>query len=220
MTRSKSTRKRSSRAKQTPPPATWDERVIRQLIPWQREIVGILLFLVAIVTLFGLLGLTNSGLLQPWTKLLGQFAGWGAIPLALTMSVIGVFLILRRTERSIHPYPGQVIGVELLLLAALPLSHILSRRLGSFRAAYRLDWTTLDDLAPFEFPDIRLGVNLQDWLERCCPMAQQRLASPADLVQRAGSRCRRAQGSDRGRPAGRGDGSGGASGATGRGAGD
>jgi S-DNA-T family DNA segregation ATPase FtsK/SpoIIIE len=125
MTRSKSTRKRSSRAKQTPPPATWDERVIRQLIPWQREIVGILLFLVAIVTLFGLLGLTNSGLLQPWTKLLGQFAGWGAIPLALTAAVIGVFLILRRTERSIHPYPGQVIGVELLLLAALPLSHIL-----------------------------------------------------------------------------------------------
>jgi S-DNA-T family DNA segregation ATPase FtsK/SpoIIIE len=125
MTRSKSTRKRRSRAKQTPPPATWDERVIRQLIPWQREIVGILLFLAAIVTLFGLLGLTNSGLLQPWTNLLRQFAGWGAIPLALTAAVIGVFLILRRTERSIHPYPGQVIGVELLLLAALPLSHIL-----------------------------------------------------------------------------------------------
>ena len=125
MTRSKPTRKRSGRTKQAPSQSTWDERLIRQLIPWQREIVGIVVFLLSVVTLFGLLGLTNSNLLLPWTRLLRQFAGWGAIPLALTAAVIGVFLILRRTERSIHPYPGQVIGVELLLLAALPLSHIL-----------------------------------------------------------------------------------------------
>ena len=125
MTRSKPTRKRKSRAKQAPQQSTWDERLIRQLIPWQREIAGIVVILMAIVTLFGLLGLTSSNLLLPWTNLLRQFAGWGAIPLALTAVVIGVFLMLRRTERSIHPYPGQVIGVELLLLAALPLSHIL-----------------------------------------------------------------------------------------------
>jgi S-DNA-T family DNA segregation ATPase FtsK/SpoIIIE len=125
MTRSKPTRKRSGRTNQPTSQSTWDERVIRQLIPWQREIVGILVFLLAIVTLLGLLGLTNSKLLLPWTRLLRQFAGWGAIPLALTAALIGVFMILRRTERSIHPYPGQVIGVELLLLAALTLSHIL-----------------------------------------------------------------------------------------------
>jgi S-DNA-T family DNA segregation ATPase FtsK/SpoIIIE len=125
MTRSKPTQKRGGRAKQAPPQSTWDERLIRQLIPWQREIVGIVVILLAVVTLFGLLGLTESNLLLPWSRLLRQFAGWGAIPLALTAVVIGVFLIMRRTERSIHPYPSQVIGVELLLLAALPLSHIL-----------------------------------------------------------------------------------------------
>ncbi|MFZ0547918.1 MAG: DNA translocase FtsK 4TM domain-containing protein, partial [Candidatus Promineifilaceae bacterium] len=113
----------------TPPPTpttTWDERLIRWLTPFWREIGGLLLFVLGAVTLLGLLGLTSSDLLDPWTRFLDQLAGWGVYPLCLTVIAGGLRLLFRRVQRPFQIWPSQVIGLELMLLTLLPLTHILN----------------------------------------------------------------------------------------------
>jgi S-DNA-T family DNA segregation ATPase FtsK/SpoIIIE len=51
--------------------------------------------------------------------------GWAAYPLFLSLAVGGAHIALRRVPLPWRLYPTQVIGFELILLAALPLSHQL-----------------------------------------------------------------------------------------------
>ena len=112
----------------TPTPPTFDERLIDALRPYKLELLGGGLFLAAALTELGLLGITNSGLLYTWTNLCRQLAGWGAHALALLFGLFGLHVATRRLgeKRPYHITPSQIIGVELLLLTALPLSHLAS----------------------------------------------------------------------------------------------
>ena len=105
---------------------TFDEKVIDALRPYKLEIVGLGLFVGAVLTELGLLGVTSSGFLQAWTSLCRQLTGWGAHALAGLFALFGLHVATRRLaeKRPYHITPGQVMGVELLLLTALPLSHL------------------------------------------------------------------------------------------------
>lgn len=120
--------KPSSRRTKKPasPPPTWDEKLINKLMPYRLEIVGLLLFVLAVITIFALLGLTRSSWLAWWTSLLNQSFGWGVYPLFLIVAAVGVHIMLRKVERPYHVRPTQIIGLELILLPALALSHQLS----------------------------------------------------------------------------------------------
>lgn len=124
MTRSRSTsqKRRSTRSKVDE--QTWDERLIRSLTPWKRELAGLLLFIFSVVTLLGLLNLTSPGLIEPWTKLLRQLAGWGAFPLCLIAAVAGLDIALRRFDLPVKLRPSQIIGLEVILIVALSISHL------------------------------------------------------------------------------------------------
>jgi S-DNA-T family DNA segregation ATPase FtsK/SpoIIIE len=124
MARSKTTTSRSR--KKTPPPVTWDEKVINKFMPYRVEMAGILIFLLAIVTILALLGFTNSSWLDWWTSLLNQTFGWGAIALCLMAAAAGIHISLRKVDRPYEIRPAQVIGLELILLTAMALSHQLS----------------------------------------------------------------------------------------------
>jgi S-DNA-T family DNA segregation ATPase FtsK/SpoIIIE len=126
MARSKSPSRNSSKRPPEPPPPTWDERVINTLIPWRVEIAGLILFVLAMITLFALPGLTTAGWLAGWTRLLRVLFGWGAYPLCFSLAAAGLHLALRQKGRPYHIQPAQVIGLELILLTALPLSHQFS----------------------------------------------------------------------------------------------
>ena len=121
MARSKSSTGRSR--KKTPPPVTWDEKLINKFMPYRVEMAGILVFLLAVVTILALLGITNSRWLGWWTSLLSQTFGWGAIALCLMLAATGIHVSLRKVERPYEVRPAQVIGLELILLTALALSH-------------------------------------------------------------------------------------------------
>lgn len=126
MARSKSNpSSRRSRKKPDQSHKTWDERLITTLLPWRRELAGFLLFLVSIITLLALLGLTGSGLLDPWTRLLRQVAGWGVYPLVLTIAGLGLYILLNRMELPLRGKPGQFIGLELILLVLLAFVHLV-----------------------------------------------------------------------------------------------
>jgi S-DNA-T family DNA segregation ATPase FtsK/SpoIIIE len=124
MTRSKTSNSRSR--KKTPPPVTWDEKLINKFMPYRVEMAGILIFLMAIVTILALLGMTNSSWLGWWTSLLNQTFGWGAIALCLMAAAAGIHVSLRKVDRPYEVRPAQVIGLELILLTALALTHQLS----------------------------------------------------------------------------------------------
>ena len=122
MARSKSSPRRSPK----PPPPTWDEKLINGLIPWRIELAGLGLFLFSVWTVLALPGLTTAGWLEPWTSLLRAALGWGAYPLFLSLAATGLHLALRKTGRPYRVRAAQVIGFELIILTALPLSHQIS----------------------------------------------------------------------------------------------
>lgn len=132
MARTKSTSKSSQ--KQSSPPPTWDEKLIKGLLPYRVELVGLLFFLVAILTLLTLLGFTRSPWLNWWTGLLVQVFGWGAYALSLILAAAGIHLMLRKVRRHYHIRPAQVVAIELILLPALALTYQLTS--GTLLAAY------------------------------------------------------------------------------------
>lgn len=105
--------------------ATWDEAVIRRLIPLRVELAGLLLSILSGVTLLALPGLLAMEWLAPWTALWQRLLGWGAYPLFLSLLVVGIYIVLRRMNLPYRLRVTQVLGVELVLLAALPLSYLI-----------------------------------------------------------------------------------------------
>ncbi len=117
--------KPSGRRKRTPdpPPPTFDEKLINGLIPWRTELFGLGMFLVAVFTLLALPGWTDSGILSTWASFMHEGFGWGAYPLFLSLAAAGVHLMLHKVKRPYHIEPSQIIGIELMLLTALPLTY-------------------------------------------------------------------------------------------------
>lgn len=109
-----------------PPAPTWDERLVDSVIAWRREIAGILLFLLAMVTLLALVGLNESGWLNIASRLLRQGFGWGAFIVVLLVAAAGIHLALSRTERPYRVHPSQVLGFEIILITLLALTHLIA----------------------------------------------------------------------------------------------
>lgn len=136
---------------------TWDEAVIRGLIPLRVEMAGLVLLILAGTSLLGLWGLSDSGWLGWWTSFWQQFLGWGAQILFLGVTLAGVHLMLRRVPRPFHVRPIQILGAELIFLAALPLSHYVVGAglpgaylgLGGGLAGWALAAPLIDFLGPF-----------------------------------------------------------------------
>lgn len=95
-------------------------------MPWRTEIGAVLVFILAMVTFLALPGWTKAGWLGWWTNLLRQVFGWGAYALALSIAAASLHVALRKVERPYTIRTAQVIGIELILLTALPLSHQLT----------------------------------------------------------------------------------------------
>jgi S-DNA-T family DNA segregation ATPase FtsK/SpoIIIE len=96
------------------------------LDPRQREILGLLLLALGILTLLSLLNITPGTVSGWWARFLRQLFGWGAYPAALALGAGGGILLAHNLQ------PGNiigwriVIGLELVFLAGLALLHLLS----------------------------------------------------------------------------------------------
>lgn len=117
-----------------PSPPTWDEQIIQRILPYRRELAGLGLFLLTAVTLLALMGVTSALWLTPWTAYLNQLFGWGAYSLCFSFAALGIHWMLRRVERPYTILASQIIGLELILLTALPLTYQFSS--GTFNTAY------------------------------------------------------------------------------------
>lgn len=89
------------------------------------DILGVILALLGLLTLFALLSANNSALTQTWLTLLQRGFGWGAYLLPLALLGGGLWLILRHFERIPQLALERITGLLLLLLNLLTLFHTL-----------------------------------------------------------------------------------------------
>jgi S-DNA-T family DNA segregation ATPase FtsK/SpoIIIE len=90
------------------------------------ELAGLLLLVLALVTLLGLTGVTSGLLLDGWIGLWRYVVGWGALVVPIGLGVLGVLLLQGWVE---HPatWPWRkLVGVEVAFLALLTAFHALS----------------------------------------------------------------------------------------------
>ncbi|HUM69707.1 MAG TPA: DNA translocase FtsK 4TM domain-containing protein, partial [Chloroflexota bacterium] len=163
MARPKSAPTRAPRksAPPPPPPPTWDERLIKSLVPYRVELAGGAAFMAAALLFLALLSLPDEGCPGVTICVFRELFGWGIYPLLLTVMAAGVHVMLRTVGRPYHIRASQVIGFELILLTLLPLSFIFTQ--STLPAAYRgqggglLGWALSAPLLDF-FGPVLTGV--------------------------------------------------------------
>ncbi len=120
-------RKRSRGAKKKP--SLWERLRSRQgALHWQpsqlqRQIAGLVLLLLSIVTFLGLLGVSTGSVLGWWIKAMRQTFGWVAYPLSVGAAAVGLRLLWREFYERMVLRPAMWVGLELLLLVLLVASH-------------------------------------------------------------------------------------------------
>lgn len=76
------------------------------------DLLGLLFFLVTVITLLGLLGVSRGALINPWVRLLERYFGWGSYGIVLTLGFLG-WAAFRHSAGK--PFPlslGKVLAIE------------------------------------------------------------------------------------------------------------
>jgi S-DNA-T family DNA segregation ATPase FtsK/SpoIIIE len=120
-----STAKMDARRRKTSPPNII-ESIQQRLSPIQRELMGLGLVVLAIITLLSLFSITSGSVSDGWAALLRQLFGWGAVPVALGVGWLGILLLWGSLRDESEPLLrwDVIIGVELLLVSGLSLLHL------------------------------------------------------------------------------------------------
>jgi S-DNA-T family DNA segregation ATPase FtsK/SpoIIIE len=127
-TRSAGSPSRSSTKKGGAARLTLDEWLVAFAAPRRRELAGLLIVLLGLVSLLALGGIPLPGLFDWWRKALQQTFGWGGWVVALSLGFGGTHLFLGPGKRPWRITPTQVIGSEVVFVASLALSHLTSAR--------------------------------------------------------------------------------------------
>jgi S-DNA-T family DNA segregation ATPase FtsK/SpoIIIE len=109
-------------------PTDWVDRLARLETHFGRflwDILGVLLLALALMTLVGILGLSNGTLLELWITVIDTWLGWGSILVILVAFSLGL-LAFRRSRHPMKVHWGQVIGMEFALFLSLAILSILS----------------------------------------------------------------------------------------------
>jgi S-DNA-T family DNA segregation ATPase FtsK/SpoIIIE len=124
------TRRRKTKRKSKKGPSLWQRLRDRwsgwrpRLGPVQGEVIGLVLLVVAILTLLGLLGVSSGSILGWWATALSRLFGWGAYAMAFGLGLAGTWLMVREFRELVPIEPLTLIGLELLLLVALAALHL------------------------------------------------------------------------------------------------
>ena len=86
-----------------------------------REIIGVLLIALALLSLLALSNLTRGSLSDGWSNLLYWLFGWGAFAFVAMLGALGV-LIIARTQNIVLATPWRsIIAIEIAFFALLPV---------------------------------------------------------------------------------------------------
>ncbi len=101
----------------------------------QREILGVLLIAVGSVTGLSLLSITRGSLSESWIAFLRRIFGWGVYLFAIALVGGGLLLLWEDLRERLSIPTRRIVGLEVLLLASLGLSHLTVAPGQSYRLA-------------------------------------------------------------------------------------
>jgi S-DNA-T family DNA segregation ATPase FtsK/SpoIIIE len=116
-----------------------------RLFPWnlpplskdrKLDITGGVLAFLGLLTFIGMIASTKGSVLAPVVNGLYTFAGYAAFLLPLTFLIVGVWLILRRSEKLPHFSFERFLGIILLLFNIFTFLYILSGAYGQAVSGY------------------------------------------------------------------------------------
>ncbi len=90
------------------------------------DILGVLMALAGLLTLFGLLSANNSAVMKKWISGLTILFGWSGFLLPAGLIVIGVWLILRNFENFPRLSVERSVGIVLLFSCLITVLHALT----------------------------------------------------------------------------------------------
>lgn len=101
------------------------QNVLDNLRPYRTELSGAATFIIALLVVLNLLGLTGGVFTNALGSLARSLFGWGAIPIMLLLMGLGGFIVSQIFFDEPTPLPmGEIIGVELITISVLVLLHI------------------------------------------------------------------------------------------------
>jgi S-DNA-T family DNA segregation ATPase FtsK/SpoIIIE len=107
---------------------TWFDTVLNFTLKFQRftkDIVGIILFVLASLTLLSLIGLTSGAWLTPWATWLRRWFGLGSVFLVLAFGIGGLFFIRRQGDAFSAKDWVRVVWLEVSAFAVLALLSVI-----------------------------------------------------------------------------------------------
>ena len=113
----------------------WLERLGAWWLRFDRfgwDIFGVILLVLALITLLGLLGFTSGLFVSPWASFLQKWMGWGSYAVAAFMGFIGVLALRRQSSERWSNYLSRILVLEgwvfiLLMLLSVANGHDLTR---------------------------------------------------------------------------------------------
>jgi S-DNA-T family DNA segregation ATPase FtsK/SpoIIIE len=93
---------------------------------WRPEMGGILLLLVALLTLLSLIPVERGVVMQRWIDLLRLGVGWGVWLMPVFFVGLGLWLIFRGLERELGVERERPVGAILLFVLVLALVHLIA----------------------------------------------------------------------------------------------
>jgi S-DNA-T family DNA segregation ATPase FtsK/SpoIIIE len=112
----------SSKAKQPqtgPSTSLWADLSLDRKL----DIIGVVMAVVGLVTLFGLLSVNNGWLMGNWVTLLARLFGWGVYFVPVGLIIFGAWLILRKFDRLPTLSLERGLGIGMLFLLLLVVMH-------------------------------------------------------------------------------------------------
>lgn len=90
------------------------------------EYGGILLLLVALLTLLSLVPIERGRLMEGWISLLESAVGWGVWLIPIGLAAIGVWLVFKGLEREVDVDPERPLGAVLVFFLGLAFVHLIA----------------------------------------------------------------------------------------------
>ena len=93
---------------------------------WRAEVGGILLLLVALLTLLSLIPVERGVVMQQWIDILRLGVGWGVWLMPIFFVGLGLWLIFRGLERELGVERERPVGAVFLFVLVLALVHLIA----------------------------------------------------------------------------------------------
>jgi S-DNA-T family DNA segregation ATPase FtsK/SpoIIIE len=107
---------------------SWYDQLMDFLLRFKRfggDIAGVVLIIIALLTLLALLGFTSSAWVSPWAAFLRKWLGWGSIFFVLACGIAGLLVMQNQREPFTSKDWRRVIWLEVFAFAVMAILSII-----------------------------------------------------------------------------------------------